>query len=116
MEALTNECIRVQLISSKYNVPESVLGVGNTVLYDCLLISISLNSLVLGHFFFFSFLVTLWHMEFLGQGSDLSHSYDPSRSCGNAGSLIHCAGPETEPVSQCSQDDANPVVPQWELR
>ena len=39
------------------------------------------------------FLAALWHMEFLGQGSDLTHSYDLSCSCGNAGSLIHCARP-----------------------
>ena len=27
--------------------------------------------------FFFPFLATPWHMEFLGQGSDLSHSCEP---------------------------------------
>ena len=43
-------------------------------------------------FFFFSFLAAQWHMEFPGQGSDLSHSCGLSCSCGNAGSLTHCAG------------------------
>ena len=38
-----------------------------------------------------SFLVALWHIEFLGQGSDLS------RSCG-------CVGLRTEPVSQHCRD------------
>ena len=59
--------------------------------------------------FCFSLLATLWHMEFPGQRSDLSCG------CGNARSLTHCEGPGSEPASsQCSQDAANPVVPQWE--
>ena len=37
-------------------------------------------------------------MEFLGQELDLSHSHDLSCSCGNAGSLTHCAGPGIEPI------------------
>ena len=37
-------------------------------------------------------------MELPGQGSD------PSRSCGNARSLTHCAGRGIEPVSLHSQD------------
>ena len=32
---------------------------------------------------FFLFPVALWHMEFPGQGSDLSHSLEVSHSCGN---------------------------------
>ena len=43
------------------------------------------------HIFFF-FLAALRHMEFPGQGSDLSHSVDLSHSCSNTGSLTHCAG------------------------
>ena len=66
-------------------------------------------------FFFFFFLAAPTHMEFPGQGSDPSHSLNLSLSCGTAGSLTHCAGPGIEPVSQHSQDTANPVVPQWEL-
>ena len=54
-------------------------------------------------------------MEFLGQGSDLSHSCDLSRSGGNAGSLNHCARPRMEPASQRSQDTADPVAPQQDL-
>ena len=55
-------------------------------------------------------------MEFPGQGSDLSHSWnDLSCSCGNAGSLTLCAGLGIEPASQCSRDAADPVVPQREL-
>ena len=63
----------------------------------------------------FSFLVALQCMEFLGQESDLSHGYDLRSSCGNAGSLTPCARLGTEPVSQRSQDAANPFVAQGEL-
>ena len=59
----------------------------------------------------FIFLVALWHMEFPGQGSDLSYSGRYS----SAGSLTHCVGPRMEPVSQCSRDATNPVAPQQEL-
>ena len=41
--------------------------------------------------------------EFPGQGSDLSYSCNLSQSCGNVGSLAHCAGPGIEPASQYSQ-------------
>ena len=43
-------------------------------------------------YYFFSFIATLWRMEFLGQGSDLSPSWDLSCSCSNTGSLTHCVG------------------------
>ena len=58
----------------------------------------------------FFFLAASWHMEFPGWGSGLSCS------CSNTRSLTHCAGPVIEPVSQCSQDAANPIAPQWELQ
>ena len=67
------------------------------------------------HPFFFSFLAAWQLMEFPGQGSHPSHSGDLSCSYSNASSLTHCAGPGLKPVSQCSQDAANPVVPQREL-
>ena len=38
-------------------------------------------------YFVFFFLAALKHMDFRGQGSDLSHSRDLSCSCGNTGSL-----------------------------
>ena len=62
-------------------------------------------------FVFWTVLVSLQHMEFPDQGSDLSLSYNLGHSCGNmgSGSLIHCARPETEPVSQCGRDSANPL-------
>ena len=50
--------------------------------------------------FYFSFLATPQHMEFLGHRSDLSLSRDLSRGCSNARSLTHCAGQGTEPASQ----------------
>ena len=61
-------------------------------------------------------LATPWHMQFPGQGSDLSHSHKLSCRCGNARSLTHCARPGIEPTSQHSQDAAAPVVPQQELQ
>ena len=42
---------------------------------------------------FFNFLTALWHMEFLGQRSDPSHSCDLSFSGSNARPLTYCAGP-----------------------
>ena len=54
-------------------------------------------------------------MEFLGQGPDPSHSCDLSHSCSNARSLTHCARLGIEPANQCSQDAADPIVPQQEL-
>ena len=44
------------------------------------------------------------HLEFLGQGSDMS----------NAVSLTHCARLGIEPASQCSRD--NPIVPWQDLQ
>ena len=57
----------------------------------------------------FSFLAKLQHMEFLGQGSDLSCS------CSDAGSLTHCARPGIQLISQQFQDTASPLAPQQEL-
>ena len=59
-------------------------------------------------------MAALWHMEFLGRGTDRIHSCRLSCHCSNAGSLTHCAGPGIEPVSQHSQDNADPIVPQQE--
>ena len=64
--------------------------------------------------FFFPFLTTPWHMEFPGQGSDLSSSCHLPWSCGNTGSLTLCAGLGIEPTSQCSRDAADPIVLQQE--
>ena len=61
------------------------------------------------------FLAALWHMELPSQGWDLSQSLHLSLSCGNAGSLTHCAGPGIKPEPQRFQDAANPVGPQQEL-
>ena len=66
-------------------------------------------------FFFFHFLPPPWHMELPGQGSDPSRSCDLSRSYSNMGFLTHCAGSRPEPVSQHSQDAADPIAPQREL-
>ena len=50
-------------------------------------------------FFPFSFLATLWHMEFPGQEAELSHSYVLHHSYGDAGSLTHCAGSQINQTS-----------------
>ena len=49
------------------------------------------------------------NMEFLGQGSDLSHR------CSNSGSLTHCTMQGIKPVSQHSRDNPDPVAPQQKL-
>ena len=69
-------------------------------------------------FVFLSFVAALKHMEFLGQGSDLScscslcHSCNLRHSCSNARSLTHCAGLRIEPVPRSFRDTANPIAPQ----
>ena len=65
--------------------------------------------------FLFSFLATPQHMEFLGQGSDLSLSHYLRYSHGNARSPTHCARLGIEPVPWRSRDTVNPIVPQQEL-
>ena len=56
---------------------------------------------------FFLFWPPCQHVDFPGQGSDPSHS-----SCGNAGSLTHCAGLGIVPAaSQCSGDTSDPIAP-----
>ena len=52
-------------------------------------------------------------MECPGQRSDPSCNLNIS--CGNTGSLTHCARPGIEPVSQCSQDAGHPAASQREL-
>ena len=54
-------------------------------------------------------------MEFLGQGCGPSCNCDWSHSCSNTRSLPHCTGLGIEPMSLCSQDAADPIVPQQEL-
>ena len=71
-------------------------------------VSLEVASLAMSfNFFFFFFLATPWHMEFLGQGSDLSHNCDLCPNCCNAGSLTHCVRLGIEPVSQGCRDAAN---------
>ena len=60
-----------------------------------------LTRIVSDFFFFFSFLAALWHLEFPGQGSDPSHSWDLQGSCSNVRSLNHCPGPGIKPKSWC---------------
>lgn len=51
----------------------------------------------------------------LDQGSDPSHSFNPSCSCGHTRSLTLWAGPGIQPASQRSQNAASLVAPQQEL-
>ena len=54
-------------------------------------------------------------MELPGQGSDPSHSRDPSCSCSCARSLTPCVGPGIGPASQSSHKAVNSVAPQQTL-
>ena len=56
-------------------------------------------------------MTALQHTEFLGQGSDPSHSCEQHRGS-NARALTHCARPGIEPVSQGSRNAADPVASQ----
>ena len=91
------------------------IGDGKYFSFKINMCQILIKSFVFGglFFFFFFFLTTPQHMEFPGQGSDLSCSCN--LSCSTAGSLTHCARPGIKPVSQGSQDSTNPVAPQQEL-
>ena len=57
-------------------------------------------------FFFFSFLATLRRMDFLGQGSNLSFSFEAAAT---QDPLTHCAGLGMEPASWCCRDTADPI-------
>ena len=66
-------------------------------------------------FYFFLFWPPCGTWEFPGQGSDPRCRCHLGRSCSNAGFLTHCARLGIKPVSQHSQDTANPIVPEQEL-
>ena len=50
-----------------------------------------------------------------GPGNRSQMKLNLSHSCGNPGSLTHCARLGIEPMSQHSQDATNAIVLQWEL-
>ena len=54
-------------------------------------------------FFLFSFLDFQQHIEFPGQGLDLSHSCDLHHRCGNAGSLIRFPGWALNPCPEAAR-------------
>ena len=63
------------------------------------------TAVITGGVFVSLFIYGCWqHMEFPGQGSNLSLScsHDLSHSCGNAGALAGCSRPGLEPASQGS--------------
>ena len=60
-------------------------------------------------------LTSLRHMEFLGQGSDLSCSCNLYAAVAVPDPLTHCSRPGIEPVSWYCRDATNLLVPQWEL-
>ena len=66
--------------------------------------------------FFFFFLAIQWHMEFPGQGSDLSHSCNLHCSFSKVGFLTHCAGAGIKPAVQSSKVIVDLIAPQRELR
>ena len=66
------------------------------------------------HFFFFFFFGHPRHIEFPGQGSDLSRNCNLHCSCGRARSLTHCAHyarPGIKLVPQRSRDATDPFAP-----
>ena len=65
-----------------------------------------------GFFFFFGFPETY---EVPKPGVRSRNGRDLHHTCGNARSLTHYARPGIEPVSQCSRDAADSVVPWQEL-
>lgn len=60
-----------------------------------------------------SFLAVQWHMQFLGQESDLRRSL--SHSSSSSRSLIQCARPGIKPAYQPSEVATDPTAPQQEL-
>ena len=76
--------------------------------------------LLIFFFFFLSFvfppfLAAPEHMEFLGQGSDPSWSWDPSHRCGNARSFTHWARLGIETIIPVLPRHHCFLAPQWEL-
>lgn len=60
-------------------------------------------------------LLHLWHVKFLGQGSNLCPSWDPSLSCGNAGSLTPCTTQKLPLIpTEVSMYPSSPVTP-WKV-
>ena len=68
-------------------------------------------------FCFFVFFLFWLHMEFPGQGSDPSHSWDLCQSCRNSGSFNPlCQGQGANLHPGPAEYAANPLVPQGELQ
>ena len=72
-----------------------------------------LNFLSLSFFFFFFGHPTTYGVP--GPGIRSKLQCDPCWSCGNAGSLSHCAELGIKHASQHSTDTADPIAPQQEL-
>ena len=115
MEHLLHETVYSLFIVVYY-----VFRIHDRNIFRCLILKLSLDfkncsslpTIILN--FFFPFLATLWHIEFLGQGSDPSHSCN--LCCINARSLTHCAMFGMEPAFQHSRDIADSIVPQREFQ
>lgn len=71
--------------------------------------------LYLETWFFFCFLVTLWHMEFPDQGPDLSHSWDLHHRCGQVESFNPLCQARDWTGILVLQRRTGPVESQWEL-
>ena len=54
-------------------------------------------------------------MDFLGPGLDPSSRCDLSHSCGNTGSLTHCASQGCNLCPRAPKEAADHIAPQWEL-
>ena len=112
-------CVKIAWTTSYQSVPICALKTSGS--------SFLLSSRNL-HLILFYFLVTLWHMKFLGQGSpscgiwsswvrncDPCHSYDLHCSCGSAGSFKPLCWARNKPSSWCYRDAVDVTVPQQEL-
>ena len=69
---------------------------------------------IFSEFFFFSFLAAPRHMEFLGQGSDLSCGFHLHHNCGNARSLNPLYRARDRTCVLVLQSNTDSIVPQWE--
>ena len=65
---------------------------------------------------FFFFLATRQHIEFPGQGSDLSHSCNLCQAMATWDHLTHCALLGIEPASWCCREATDPTAPTWKLQ
>ena len=107
-DVIVCELIRIKRFSFKKKTKKNQI-------YTLILYKLHFNFCMLTFYFSFSFLATLQHMKFLGQGSDPSQSCDLSHSSSNSRSFTHCAKREMEPQPSSPKMLLILVVPHQEL-